>query len=144
MAPRGALLPRNANGRLVAGPNASFRRKAQVGLDVVVADSPEESGRRRQSITWRDHVCMAHVTISVRVQTRARKDELATVRDGVLVVRVTAPPLDGRANEALRQLLARLGVRASSVTIFRGHRSRDKLVRVVGVDQAAVDAALGV
>ena len=88
---------------------------------------------------------MAHVTISVRVQTRARKDELASVRDGVLVVRLSAPPLDGRANEALRQLLAgRLGVRASSVTIFRGHRSRDKLVRVVGVDQAAVDAALGV
>jgi uncharacterized protein len=88
---------------------------------------------------------MAHVTISVRVQTRARKDELASVRDGVLVVRLSAPPLDGRANEALRQLLAgRLGVRASSVTIFRGHRARDKLVRVVGVDQAAVDAALGV
>lgn len=88
---------------------------------------------------------MAHVTISVRVQTRARKDELATVREGVLVVRLTAPPLERRANEALRQLLAdRLGVRASSVIIFRGHHSRDKLVRVVGVDQAAVDAALGV
>lgn len=81
--------------------------------------------------------------IAVRVQTRARKNELAAVRDGVLVVRLTTPPLDGRANEALRQLLAgRLGVRASSVTIVRGQRSRDKLVRVDGVDQGTVDAAL--
>ena len=88
---------------------------------------------------------MAHATISVRVQTRARKDELATVRDGVLVVRLTAPPLGGRANEALCQLLAdRLGIRASRVTILRGHRSRDKLVRVAEVDQATVDSALGV
>jgi uncharacterized protein (TIGR00251 family) len=86
---------------------------------------------------------MPVVTISVRVQTRSRKNELVVVRDGVLVARVTAPPLDGRANETVRQLLAdRLGVRASSVTIFRGHRSRDKLVRVDGLDQATVDAAL--
>ena len=68
-----------------------------------------------------------------------------TVRDGVLVVRVAAPPLDGRANEALCQLLAKqLGVRASRVTVLRGHRSRDKLVQVAGVDQAAVHASLGV
>jgi uncharacterized protein (TIGR00251 family) len=88
---------------------------------------------------------MADATISVRVQVRARKDELATVRDGVLVVRLTAPPLDGRANESLCQLLAdRLGIRASRVTILRGHRSRDKLVRVAEVDQATVDSALGV
>jgi uncharacterized protein (TIGR00251 family) len=88
---------------------------------------------------------MADATISVRVQVRARKDELAAVRDGVLVVRLTAPPLDGRANESLCQLLAdRLGIRASRVTILRGHRSRDKLVRVAEVDQATVDSALGV
>lgn len=88
---------------------------------------------------------MAHATLSVRVQTRARKNEIATVRDGVLVVRLTAPPLDGRANAALCQLLAdRLGVRASGVTILRGHRSRDKLVRVAEVDQATAEAAFGV
>jgi len=38
--------------------------------------------------------------ISVRVQPRAKADAVVEVRDGVLVVRVTAPPLDGRANEA--------------------------------------------
>ena len=86
---------------------------------------------------------MASAKIAVRVQARARDNQVVGLRDGALVVRVTAPPLDGRANDALRRLLAeRLGVRASSVTIVRGERSRDKLVRVDGIDQAAVDTAL--
>jgi uncharacterized protein (TIGR00251 family) len=84
------------------------------------------------------------VSISVRVQPRAGKNEVVAIRDGVVVVRVGAPALDGRANLALRRLLAeRLGVRLSSVTILRGEHSRDKLLRVEGVDQTAVDATLG-
>jgi uncharacterized protein (TIGR00251 family) len=87
---------------------------------------------------------MAEATIPVRVQARARKEGLVGVRDGVVVVRVSAPPLGGRANHALRRLLAaRLGLRASSVTIVRGQRSRDKLVRVAGMDQVTVDATFG-
>ncbi len=83
------------------------------------------------------------MTIPVRVQPRARADELVAVRDGVLVVRVTAPPLDGRANDAVCRLLAaRLDVRPARVAVVRGERSRDKLVRVSGVAQAAVDALL--
>ena len=83
------------------------------------------------------------VKLSVRVQANARRDELVEVREGVLLVRVAAPALDGRANRALCRLLAkRLGVGPSSVTIARGQRSRDKLVQVEGVDQAALDAAL--
>lgn len=86
---------------------------------------------------------MASAKIAVRVQARARGNKVVGLREGALVVRVAAPPLDGRANDALRRLLAeRLGVRASSVTIVRGERSRDKLVRVDGIDQAAVDTAL--
>lgn len=87
---------------------------------------------------------MTSATIPVRVQARARRDEFLAVRDGVLVVRLTAPPLDGRANAALCRMLAdRLGVRSSAVEIVRGQRSRDKLVRVSGLDQDAVDTALG-
>lgn len=82
--------------------------------------------------------------IAVRVQARARRDELVAIRDGVLLVRVTAPALDGRANRGLCRLLAkRVGVAPSSVMIIRGQRSRDKLVQVDGVDQATLDAALG-
>ena len=81
--------------------------------------------------------------VSVRVQANARRDEIVAIRDGVLVVRVAAPALDGRANRALCRLLAkRLGVGPSSVTIARGQRSRDKLVQIEGVDQAGLDAAL--
>jgi uncharacterized protein len=80
---------------------------------------------------------------SVRVQANARRDELVGIRDGVLVARVAAPALDGRANRALCRLLAkRVGVPPSRVTIARGQRSSDKLIRVEGVDQAALDAAL--
>ena len=82
--------------------------------------------------------------IAVRVQPRARRDEVAAVRDGVLVVRVSAPALEGRANRAVCRLLAdRLGVPPTQVTVFRGERSRDKVLDVQGVDQAAADATLG-
>jgi uncharacterized protein (TIGR00251 family) len=81
--------------------------------------------------------------ISVRVQASARRDEFVGIREGVALVRVAAPALDGRANRALCRLLAkRLGVAPSRVTIAHGQRSRNKLVQVEGVDQATLDAAL--
>ena len=86
---------------------------------------------------------MRRATISVRVQPRSRSDALVGLRDGVLVVRVVAPPLDGRANDALCRLLADLlGVRRSRVTIVRGERARDKVVAIEGIDQPAADAAI--
>ena len=86
---------------------------------------------------------MSSAKISVRVQTGARREELVEVRDGVLLVRVSAPALEGRANRALCRLLAkRLGVAPSRVVIERGQHSRMKLVRVDGVDQPTLDAAL--
>jgi uncharacterized protein len=77
--------------------------------------------------------------VEVRVQPRARRDEVVGERDGRLVVRVTAPPLDGRANDAVRKLLAkRLGVASSLVAVVRGHAGRDKLVEVEGLNDADV------
>ena len=82
--------------------------------------------------------------IAVRVQARARRDEITSVRDGVLVVRVTAPALEGRANRAVCRVVAdRLGIAPSQVTIVRGERSRDKVLDVRGIDQETADAALG-
>jgi uncharacterized protein (TIGR00251 family) len=82
--------------------------------------------------------------ISVRVQPRARRDEIVGVRRGMLLVRVSAPPLEGRANLAVCRLIARrVGVPRSRVTVVRGERGRDKRLRVEGVDRARLDAALG-
>jgi uncharacterized protein (TIGR00251 family) len=81
--------------------------------------------------------------IMVRVTTRARREELVGMRDGVLIARISAPALDGRANRALCRLIARrAGVAPSKVTIVRGEHSRDKLVRVDGIDPPALRAAL--
>lgn len=86
---------------------------------------------------------VASATISVRTQPRARSDGFAGLRDGVLVVRVTAPPVDGRANAAVCRVLAELlDLRPSRLTIIRGERARDKVVAVEGLDQATVDAAV--
>ncbi len=65
-------------------------------------------------------------------------------RGGSVLVRVTAPPVDGRANEALCRLIAKrahVGVR--SVSIVRGEGSREKLVRVQGMGEPALRKALG-
>ena len=82
-------------------------------------------------------------TIAVRVQPRAARDEIAGERAGALVVRLTAPPVEGRANDALCRLLAkRLGVGRSRVGVVRGAASRDKVVRIEGLSDAQVREAL--
>ena len=60
------------------------------------------------------------------------------------MVRVTAPPVDGKANDALCRLIARrAGVPPSKVTIVRGHTSRDKMLEVEGIAERDLRAALG-
>jgi uncharacterized protein (TIGR00251 family) len=74
------------------------------------------------------------LTLRVRVQPRASKDAVGGEREGALVVRVSAPPVEGRANEALARLLGKaLGVAPSAVRVLRGESGRDKLVAVDGV-----------
>jgi len=81
----------------------------------------------------------------VRVIPRAARDELAGVRDGRLLVRVSAPPVDGKANAAVCALVAKAaGVPKGAVSVMRGERSREKRVRIDGVDdERALRAALG-
>ena len=78
--------------------------------------------------------------LRVRVQPRAARAAIGGWReDGVLSVRVTAPPLEGRANAAVGALLAAaLGLPASAVRVVHGEHARDKLVRVTGLMPAEI------
>ena len=65
-------------------------------------------------------------------------------RDGAVLIRVNAPPVDGKANDALCRLVAKAaGVAPSRVQVVRGHTARDKVLRIEGVEPAALRAALG-
>ena len=80
----------------------------------------------------------------MRVQPRARRDEIAGEREGALVVRVTAPPVENKANDAVRKLLARrLGIAPSRVSVVRGASARNKLVEIDDIDAEAARRVLG-
>ncbi len=69
--------------------------------------------------------------IKVRVQPRASRDELGEVLDGCLKVRITAPPVDGKANAHLIRFLAEVfRVAKSRVTMLDGETSREKRLRI--------------
>lgn len=77
------------------------------------------------------------ITLRVRVQPRASRDALGGEREGALVVRLTAPPVEGAANEALARFLGKtLGVAPSAVRVVAGASSRNKVVSVSGLDAA--------
>jgi uncharacterized protein YggU (UPF0235/DUF167 family) len=82
--------------------------------------------------------------LRLRLTPRASTNAVLGWRaDGVLGVRVTAPPVEGAANRAVEALLAeRLGLPRSAVSVARGERSRDKLVRVAGMTLAEVRTRL--
>jgi len=83
------------------------------------------------------------VVIKVRVQPRASQNSLAGEMEGALKVRLTAPPVDGAANEACCKFFAQLfGVAKTNVTIISGHTGRNKLVRIEGVSEARARSVL--
>ncbi len=81
--------------------------------------------------------------LEVLVQPRASRTRVVGEHDGRLKVQLAAPPVEGEANQALVEMLARaLGVRKADVVIQRGDSGRRKTVRVAGVTAAQVRAAL--
>lgn len=83
------------------------------------------------------------VVISVRVIPRAATSAVAGVRDGTLLVRLQAPPVDGAANaELIEVLAAALGVPKRSVSLVSGGRARTKKVRVAGIDSPTAASRL--
>ena len=84
------------------------------------------------------------IRLRVRVQPRASRTELAGRHGDALKVRLTAPPVEGAANEALLRFLAeRLGVSRSAVRLASGAAARAKVVTVEGVSAEAARTRLG-
>jgi len=81
--------------------------------------------------------------LSVRVQPRASKDEIAGERGGALKVRLRAPAVENRANEALIEFLAQiLKTPKSAVRILSGDRNRTKRIEIRGVTRQQIEALL--
>ncbi len=77
--------------------------------------------------------------LSVRVQPNSNRSEVAGFTDGVLEVRVAAPPVRGKANRELVELLSReLGISQGQIEIVRGRTSRNKVLVIDGLSQAEV------
>ena len=107
--------------------------------------TPHPSSHTKRSFSIRPvpRQSLPETHLKVKVQPRASANKIAGFRDGVLLVRVTAPPEKGQANAAVIALLAdALGVAKTSVHITRGHNSREKLVAVDGLEAAEVEGIL--
>lgn len=87
----------------------------------------------------------AIAVIPIRIQPRASKNEVALMENGKLKIRLTAPPVDGAANEALVRFLAeRLSIAKSRVEIISGHAGREKIIRISGMGREVTDILLNV
>src|SRR5581483_3671264 len=76
---------------------------------------------------------LAVMRVPVRVTPRASKNEIGGMQDGRLTIRVTAPPVDDAANEAVIELLSRqYGVPKRAIRIVSGMSSRNKVVEITG------------
>ena len=85
------------------------------------------------------------VTFAIKVQPRARKNAITGELGDALKLALTAPPVDGRANEACIEFLAKfLDVPRSSVTIASGETSRNKVIRVAGMTADEIRRRIGV
>jgi uncharacterized protein (TIGR00251 family) len=83
------------------------------------------------------------VVFKVRVQPRAAKNQLAGLLDDAIKIRLTAPPVDGEANKALQDYIAKLfKIAKNRVEIVSGHTGRNKYIRVINVDIATAQRIL--
>lgn len=83
-----------------------------------------------------------NVTLRVRVQARASRTSIRGVIDGALRIGITAPPVDGEANEELTKFIAkRLEVGREKVTITSGRTSRNKTIVIRGIEAEEVRRA---
>ena len=89
------------------------------------------------------HESAKGMTFSIKVHPRARKNAITGVVGDALKLALTAPPVDGKANQAVIEFFADLfAIPRSSVTIASGETSRNKVVRIAGVSKLAAEQRL--
>jgi len=83
------------------------------------------------------------VSFPIQVLPRSSRCALAGVQEGAVRLKLTAPPIDGRANEECLEFLAeRLGIKKGQLEIIRGHQSRKKVVQIDGLTRENLEARL--
>lgn len=76
------------------------------------------------------------VIFNIKVTPKSSKNEISGICDGVLKVKITAPPVGGAANrECIKFLAKSFGVKTSSVSIVKGEKSREKRISVMGMNK---------
>jgi len=87
--------------------------------------------RAGQRLTCGRYETDGSIVIDIRVQARSSRLAVGTVENGRLKLRLTAPPVDGKANQQAAGILAKsFGVAPSRVALIRGRTSRDKSFRI--------------
>jgi hypothetical protein len=75
-----------------------------------------------------------YIEIETRIIPRASRNEIVGIEDGVARIRVTSPPVDGKANKAVTELLSKqLDVPKKNIRIVSGEKSRNKRIRIKGI-----------
>lgn len=89
-------------------------------------------------------MAMDSVRLTVQVQPNAKRSEVLGFENGVLRVKVSAPPVEGKANKGVIELLSKtLGIKKSSIEIQKGATSKRKVVLIEDITLADISARLG-
>jgi uncharacterized protein (TIGR00251 family) len=93
-----------------------------------------------KQVTWFREAGDGRITLTLHIQPGAKKSEITGLHGDALKLRLAAPPVDGKANEALVGFIAeRLGLARSAVTLRIGHTSRRKVLEVSGATAQVVE-----
>ena len=85
-----------------------------------------------------------HAILSCRVAPNSSREGLGGIMNDALLIRLNAPAVEGRANEALIRFLSKhLGVSKSRISLFQGHKGRNKLVVIEGLTPEEIASGLG-
>ena len=83
------------------------------------------------------------LVLSVWVQPGSNKNEIQSITEDTLKIKVTSPPKEGQANKACKEFLAKeLGIKRYQVEIIRGHKSRKKTMKITGITQYKLEQIL--